>query len=426
MRLRGNVITENRGQILNDTRSTRHVPIPLLSTVALASPLALNLFVPAMPDATNSLGVDIHTMQLTFTCYLLTLAIGQLLAGPLADFFGRRPVLLWGLALHVVGSVVAGLAGDIISLVLGRILQALGGATAMALARTIIVDVYGRQGAAGKMGYMVMSIAIAQSIAPTLGGFLNLWYGWNSTFLLPVVMGASVAGLAWRWLPETCQQPSDNLRIGRVLGQYRQVLMSPEYLGYALSTTFIATAFYMFVGSAPYIVSDQLGGNSAQFGSWFLTVSLAFMAGSFLSTRLATRLDIDRMVMLGNGLSLAGTLLLLLVAIQDQQGIWALTFTGLFLPMALVTFGRGLSQPNAQSGAIASTTGAAGTASGLMGFIQLLTGATMAQLTPWLMHQSLVVLMGCITAAPILAMLAHRYSWQRRKVAHTEAACDNR
>ncbi|MDO6806811.1 MFS transporter, partial [Wenyingzhuangia sp. 1_MG-2023] len=77
------------------------VPMPLLSTVALASPLALNLFVPAMPDAARDLGVDIHIIQLTFTAYLLTLAIGQLLSGPLADHYGRKPVLLWGLALHV-------------------------------------------------------------------------------------------------------------------------------------------------------------------------------------------------------------------------------------------------------------------------------------------------------------------------------------
>lgn len=382
----------------------------LLSAMALTSPLALNLFVPAMPDAARSLGVDINTIQLTFTSYLLMLAVGQLISGPLADFFGRRPVLLWGLALHVIGSALAAVAQDITFLVAGRVLQALGGSTAMSLARTVIVDLYGRQGAAGKMGYMVMAIAIAQSIAPTLGGFLNLWYGWNATLVLPIVIGTTVMAATFKWLPETCEQKSDNLRLGRVLSQYGSVLTSSEYLGYALSTTFIATAFYMFVGSSPYIVVDQLGGNSAQFGSWFLTVSLAFMAGSFLSTRMAKWLNIDRMVMLGNGLSLVGAGLLLLFALESQ-----LSLTTLFLPMALVTFGRGFSQPNAQSGAIACATGSAGTASGLMGFIQLLTGGVMAQVTPWLMQQGLAVLMSCILAAPMLAICCHSYSWRRRR-----------
>jgi len=383
----------------------------LLSAMALTSPLALNLFVPAMPDAARSLGVDISTIQLTFTCYLLTLAIGQLISGPLADFFGRKPVLLWGLALHVIGSVLAASAQDISVLVAGRVFQALGGSTAMALARTVIVDIHGRQGAAGKMGYMVMAIAIAQSIAPTLGGFLNLWYGWNTTFILPIAIGSGVWLAALKWLPETCQQKSDNLKLGRVLRQYGSVLTSSEYLGYALSTTFIAAAFYMFVGSSPYIVINQLEGNSAQFGSWFLSVSFAFMAGSFLSTRLAQRLNIDRMVMLGNSLSLIGASLLLLFALKD-----ALTLGTLFLPMALVTFGRGFSQPNAQSGAIACATGSAGTASGLMGFIQLLTGGVMAQVTPWLMEQGLAALMSCILAAPLLAIGCHSYSWHRRRI----------
>jgi DHA1 family bicyclomycin/chloramphenicol resistance-like MFS transporter len=395
--------------------------MPLLSTVALASPLALNLFVPAMPDAARDLGVDIHIIQLTFTAYLLTLAIGQLLSGPLADHYGRKPVLLWGLALHVAGSVLAASANDITLLIAGRVLQALGGSAAMSLARTIIVDIHGRQGAAGKMGYMVMAIAIAQSIAPALGGFLNLWFGWSSTFILPLVIGIGVALAALKWLPETGQTTRNGLSPRRVFSQYRQVLGSSEYLGYVLSTTFIATVFYMFMGSSPYIVVDQLGGNSAQFGSWFLVVSLAFMAGSFLSTRLAQTLSIDHMVMLGNSLSLLGALWLWWFALQQSLSLWTL-----FVPMSLVTLGRGLSQPNAQSGAIGCTLAfpntAAGTASGLMGFIQLLTGAVMAQITPWLMHQGLVVFMGCMVTAPIMAMACHGYSWflrRQRTVART-------
>jgi MFS transporter, DHA1 family, multidrug resistance protein len=392
-------------------------PLPLLSTIALASPLALNLFVPAMPDAAQALETDINTIQMTFTAYLFTLALGQLVAGPLADFYGRRPVLISGLLLHSLGSLLAITANDVSWLIAGRVLQAAGGSTAMSLARTIIIDVYGREGASSKMGYMVMSIAIAQSVAPTLGGFLNLWYGWQSSFVIPLGIGLIVATLTWRYLPETCAQYSDNLRTGRVLSQYRQLLGSAEYLGYALSTTFIAAAFYMFVGSSPYLVVNQLGGNSAEFGSWFMVVSLAFMAGSFLSTRLARHLNIDQMVLLGNSLSLAGGLTLLACVIAGY-----LTLVSLFLPMAIVTLGRGLSQPNAQSGAIASSPGSAGTASGLMGFIQLISGSALAQLTPVLMASGLTHLMICLASAPALAMSAHGFAiWKRTREVENRA-----
>lgn len=389
-------------------------PVALLTLIAMASPLALNAFVPAMPDVALALKADIATIQLTFTCYLLTLAVGQLISGPLADYFGRRPVLLTGLGLHTLGSLLAASAHGVEILILGRILQALGGSTCMALARTIILDVHGRKGAAGRMGYVVMAIAIAQAIAPTIGGYLNLWHGWNSIFYLSVFMGALVWLVALRLLPETGETRSDNLRPGSIFRRYGQVLKSRQYLGYVLSTTSVAAAFYLFVGSSPYIVSHQLNGNSAQFGSWFLTVSLAFMAGSFLSTRLARLFNVDQMILGGNLLSLLGAAVLLSLSLLGQ-----LSFASLFLPMALVIFGRGLSQPNAQSAAISSTDSAAGTASGLMGFIQLLTGATIAQLVPLLLENGTTLVFVCILAAPMIALLSHYTAWRRRQTQGT-------
>ena len=373
----------------------------------MVSPLALNAFVPAMPDAAAALDADIATIQLTFTCYLLTLAIGQLITGPLADYFGRRPVLLTGLGLHTVGSLFAASADGVDMLIFGRILQALGGSTCMALVRAIILDVHGRQGAAGRMGYVVMVIAIAQAIAPTIGGYLNLWSGWNSIFYLSVFMGALVWLLALLMLPETSNERSDSLHLGGILKRYRNVLGSKQYLGYVLSTTAVAAAFYLFVGSSPYIVMGQLGGNSAQFGSWFLIVSLAFMAGSFLSTRLAQAFSVDQMILSGNLLSLLGAAFLVGLSVLSQ-----LSFAGLFLPMALLVFGRGLSQPNSQSAAINSSDRSSGTASGLMGFIQLMTGAAIAQLIPVLLEHGTTLVFGCILVAPIIALMAHASAWR--------------
>lgn len=385
--------------------------ITLLALIAMASPLALNAFVPAMPDTAVALDVDIATIQLTFTLYLLTLAIGQLIAGPLADYFGRRPVLLIGLGLHTVGSLFAASADGVDLLIVGRILQALGGSACMALVRAIILDAHGRQGAASRLGYVVMAIAIAQAVAPTIGGYLNLWSGWNSVFYLSVFMGALTWLVALRMLSETNDVRSDSLRLGSILQCYRSVLGSKQYLGYVLSTTAVAAAFYLFVSSSPYIVTRQLEGNSAQFGSWFLIVSLAFMAGSFLSTRLTNLLNADQMILSGNLLSLLGAAFLAGLSLLDQ-----LSFAGLFLPMALLIFGRGLSQPNAQSAAINSINGSAGTASGLMGFIQLITGAAIAQLVPVMLEYDTSLIFGCILIAPIIALLAHFSAWHRKRV----------
>ena len=393
----------------------RTLSIALMTVIAMASPLALNLFVPAMPDAARDLQTGVGVIQLSFTAYLFTLAFGQLLSGPLADHFGRRPILLGGLVLHTLGSLLAALAPDVSLLITGRVLQALGGSAAMVLARTMIIDIYGREGAAARMGYVVMAIAIAQTIAPTLGGHLNLWAGWQSIFYVSLGMGVLALLVATLQLPETCREKSDSLRLGPVVQRYAAVFSSGGYIGYALSTTFIAAAFYIFVGTAPYIV-DSLGGNSALFGTWFLAVSLAFMSGSFLSTRLARQASADQVMLLGNVFSLIGAMALLGFAIVGN-----LSYATLFLPMAVVTFGRGLSQPNAQSAAISCSPTSAATASGLMGFIQLLTGSVIAQLMPLLLGKSVLPIAVCICLAPVAALGAHYYALTRQRRTKAEA-----
>ena len=381
--------------------------LTLLTFIAMASPLALNAFVPAMPDAAVALNTDIATIQLTFTLYLFTLAVGQLLSGQLADYYGRRPVILTGFALHLAGSLLAALAGSIEALIVGRVLQALGGSAAMTLARTILLDTYGRSGAASRMGYLVMAIAVAQAIAPTIGGFLNLWSGWNSIFYLSVFMGSLVFLLALKFLPETTSEKSTSLSFMAILKRYSQVFSSGQYLGYVLSTTALAAAFYLFVGSSPYLVANQLNGNSADFGVWFLSVSFSFIVGGYLSTRLARFLSIDQTILLGNSLAILGASLLLGFALTAD-----LSFTRLFFPMAFIIFGRGLSQPNAQLAAISSSSGAAGTASGVMGFIQLFIGALIAQSVPYLLAININWVFGGILLATCLAFFTHFYSWK--------------
>lgn len=374
----------------------------LLIVIAMTSPLALNLFIPAMPAAVIALHTDIATMQLTYSFFLLTLAFGQLLSGPLADYFGRYPVLITGLIIHFFGCVFAILADDINLLIAARILQALGGSVCMSMARTMTLDIYGRDKSASKMSYLVMAIALSQTLAPTLGGYVNLYFNWQAVFIISSFIAFGVCLLASKQLTETCPEKSASLRVKQVLHQYSQVLKSKQYISYALSSTFIACAFYIFIGSAPYIVVNHLGGNSADFGNWFLIVALAFMLGSLCSGSLAKRFSINNMIFLGHTISLLGATTLLLL-----NNIGQLNYFSLFIPMSLLTFGRGLSQPSAQSAAIACALSRAGTASGLLGFIQLIIGAAIAQLTPLLMDYSINALFFIIFLAPILALITH-------------------
>lgn len=382
----------------------------LLIVIAMTSPLALNLFIPAMPSAVIALHTDIATMQLTYSCFLLTLAFGQLLSGPLADYFGRYPVLITGLIIHFFGCIFALLANDINLLIAARVLQALGGSACMSMARTMTLDLYGRDRSASKMSYLVMAIALSQTLAPTLGGYVNLYFDWQAIFIISATIAFGVCVLAIKQLTETCPQKSTSLKVNQVLDQYLQVLKSNQYIGYALSSTFIACAFYIFIGSAPYIVVNELGGNSADFGNWFLIVALAFMFGSICSGSLTKRFTINSMISIGHTISLLGATVLLLLNYVGE-----LNYFSLFIPMSLLTFGRGLSQPSAQSAAIACALSRAGTASGLLGFIQLIIGASIAQLVPLLMDYSINTLFFIIFLAPILALISHYLTVNTKK-----------
>ncbi|MFA7670371.1 MAG: MFS transporter, partial [Burkholderiaceae bacterium] len=154
----------------------------MLIAVAAVSPLGINLYLPSMPGMTVALGVDYAAVQFTLSVYLAAVALGQLVIGPISDRYGRRPVLLGGLIMFVLGSVVCMLAPSIGVLNVGRVIQALGGCAGIALSRAIVRDLYDRTQAASMIGYVTMGMAVAPMVAPTIGGLLEALHGWRAAF----------------------------------------------------------------------------------------------------------------------------------------------------------------------------------------------------------------------------------------------------
>jgi len=157
-------------------------PLWLLMMITLASPFAMNVFNPAMPDVVRDFGSRIDIVQLTLTLYIFTLGFSQLLCGALSDHFGRRPLMLIGMIIHLVGSLLAAVAWDVWVLIVGRILLALGGGATLLLVRTMILDATEKSEAGRLLSFIYMSVAIAQMVAPTMGGYLNYYLDWRYIF----------------------------------------------------------------------------------------------------------------------------------------------------------------------------------------------------------------------------------------------------
>jgi|SRR5690606_21812777 len=353
----------------------RKPPIAILVAVSAIGPLALNIFLPSIPSLARYYQVDYGTIQLTFTLYLVGLAVSQLFYGPLSDRFGRRPLLLGGLALFVVASTICALAPPLELLVVARILQAVGGCSGIVLSRAIVRDLYGRDKAASMIGYITMAWVLAPMMAPSLGGLLDVHFGWEASFFVVAAAGllAFLAGL--RWLHETnVREGSAGSPLELVRG-FGKLLGSLRYLGYALPTAFTSAVFFSFLAGAPYLTIEVMQLSPVTYGLWFILVSLGYFLGNLASGRFSERVGVDRMILIGTLLALGG------VAVTTAAGLGGfLTPWTLFVPMMLVSIGNGMSIANGLAGSVSVYPAMAGAASGLAGFMQMGLGAASAQL----------------------------------------------
>jgi DHA1 family bicyclomycin/chloramphenicol resistance-like MFS transporter len=350
--------------------------LALLIAMAGMSSLSLNILVPAMPGLAAKLAADAAHVQLTVSLYLVGLAAAQLVFGPLSDRFGRRPVVLAGLALATIASTAAIFAASIASLVIARVAQSLGASTGQTIGRAIIRDLYDRQHAASMIGLVTSVVVLMPMVAPLIGGILDTLFGWEAIFAFTAAVSFAVCAWAMLDLPETRNLSLAPNSERHFRADLAALATSPRFFGYALCAGLGSAPFFSFLGAAPHIVVSMLGRTSAEYGLWFFVPSVGFMAGNFAISRLTTRFGIDALIRWGIALTIAGCLLNVLVYVALPG--WDM-FT-IFLPQIIIGFGNGLLLPTSIAGAVSIRPQVAGTASGVTGFIQMGIAAVAAQL----------------------------------------------
>ena len=377
----------------------------LLTALVALGPLSTDMYLPALPTLMRAFGAGVAPAQFTLSVFLMGFAFGQLLIGPLSDRFGRRPVLLWGMALYAVASVVCATAGDFQQLTAARLFQALGACCGPVVGRAVVRDVYGRERAARMFAYMAMAMAAAPAVAPMIGGFLTQWPGWRGIFLVLGLVGAGLALAVALMLSET--NPNLNpeaVRPGRLLANYRLLLGDRRYCGYVLCVTGVFSSLFAFISGSSFVLIDGFGLSPVMYGLSFGVVVLGYMAGSYHSGRRTLRLGIARMIVVGLWVANGGGLLGLALGLAGVGGVPAIV-----VPAALVMAGAGLVLPNAMAGAIAPFGEMAGTASALLGFFQMLFAALAGIVIGQFGGESAVPMMLGIVLANLLATLA--YLW---------------
>lgn len=350
-------------------QTVRYTPIWLLVLITISGTLAMHMFVPALPDAATSLRVSASDMQLTISIYIIGLACGQLVYGPLSDSLGRRPMLLVGLSLYTGAGVVALFSQSIQVLVVARLVQALGGCAGLALGRAIVRDISDADDAVRSLALLNLMMMVGPGFAPLLGSGLVMLGGWRMVFALLTVLGAVTLTLTWRLIPET-GRPTGRLSV-KVLGlDYLTLLRSPSFLGYAIGGGCATTSIYAFIAAAPFIVTRQLQQPLHDVGIYLGLLIAGMAIGNALTRRLVVSFKIERFLIGGNLISLAsGALLLAIVVTGHLTGFWTVSL------MFLFALGAGTASPASLSKALGVDSRLVGSAAGLYGFTQMSVGA---------------------------------------------------
>ncbi|HEX4192864.1 MAG TPA: multidrug effflux MFS transporter [Stellaceae bacterium] len=341
----------------------------------MIGPLSIHLFLPVMPAVKTAFAISDALAELTFSVTLFTMAIVTLFYGSLSDRYGRRPVLLAGLALFVIGSALSAFAVSVAMLIAGRVIQAIGAGCGLTLSRAIARDAYGPEALVKAIAYLTMAYTIGPLIAPTFGGVLMDIFGWRAAFWFALLSGIAILVTSYLTLFETRHRGETPSRHTPVLAQYVALLGNARFVAYALQPGAMSFGFFAIAAASPLLMRDLLGMGGVEYGLYFMMFPIGYTSGNWISVRLSGRAPVDTMVLLGSVIAF------LIFAAQA-----ALILAGnlspllIFLPGGLVSFAQGVSMPNAQAGAMRIEPTLAGTAAGLGVFMQMFLPAVSSEL----------------------------------------------
>ncbi|MEP4377938.1 MAG: multidrug effflux MFS transporter [Alphaproteobacteria bacterium] len=346
----------------------------LMGLLVSFAPMTIDLYLPAMPLMARELKTDAESIQLTLSVYMLGFAVAQTIFGPISDRYGRKPVIMFGTSIYLVASVACALATSVEQLIVFRLFQAIGAAAGPVVARAVVRDMFTREEAARMYAVVMTVVAIAPVIAPVLGGFIVVWFGWRANFWILTGFGASAMLLIIVMLPETNKALDPGAtRIGQMLRNFGSMLSNRAYAGYVLTIMGNFSGLFAYLLGASFVLVDQLGMSPTAFGLSFGFASVGFMSGAFLGSRIVRHMGVERMCLMGTFCSATGGALVFGLIWSDVISIWSI-----ILPTVVYFFGMGVSQPNIQAGAVSPYPQMAGAAASLLGLAQYVSAGLLS------------------------------------------------
>lgn len=364
----------------------------VLALISGLGPISIHVVVPILPSIKTAFGASNTVTQFTLTLGVVTMALATIGFGPAADRYGRKPIALFGLILFILGSAICVWSPNIEVLIAGRIVQAIGGAAGVVVSRAIIRDMFSREETARVLGQVMSIVVLAPVLAPVIGGFIVEFAGWQYVFILAGAMGVLALVVALPSLPETHTPTAGTNLFVQMFRAYPSLLRTPAFIAYAGYAGCGMGIFMVVAGGVPFLMVEVFDRSPSAFGLFFMCLTASFLIGTFLSSRYTERFGLDRMVRLGSTGAALSAVTIPILFLAGVNSPWAI-----FAPGLLMGFSHGLAMPNAQAGGVSVNPQLAGSASGLMMFLQMGIGAGFGQIAGMVPHSSplpVVILIG--------------------------------
>ncbi|WP_374980836.1 Bcr/CflA family multidrug efflux MFS transporter [Pseudomonas solani] len=381
--------------------------ILLLAALVAFGPLSIDMYLPSLPLIASDLAASEAQVQMSIGLFLAGLCLGMLLYGPLSDRFGRRPLLLGGIALYLIASLGCALAAEVEQLLAWRLLQALGGAAASVLARTIVRDLFPLGDAARVLSLMHLVTMLATLVAPLLGGYLMLLAGWRSLFLLLMAFSGLCLALVALKVPESHPPQARSRSLGAAFLAYGHLALRPRALGYIFCMGSGFAGMFAFITASPFVYIGHFGVSPQGYG-WLFGLNIAgIILATTLNARLVGRLGPRRLLFLGALVAATAGLALALLVGLGLGGLVAIVVC-----VALYVSVTGMLGANCLASLLAEFPERAGAAAGLAVATQFGLGTAASALVGCLHDGTALpmalVMAGCGACCLVAALFARR------------------
>lgn len=366
--------------------------------------MSIDMYLPGLPAIAADFGVETSAAQFTLSSFFIGLALGQAIHGPLADRYGRKPPLYIGLTLYAIASIGCALTTDIVTLIILRFIQAIGGCAGIVIARAVVRDCCDALTAARVFSLLMLIMGLAPILAPFIGGWILWFAGWRAIFVVLALFGLGCLCAVWRLLPET--RPADTLvstGIGPALRVYGELLGDRRFMGYVLSGGFAHAGMFAYITGSPHVFIEVYGVSAQNFGWLFGLNALGLITSSQVNRRLLLHHSTDTLLRRANRATVLLGLGMLLIAANSWGGL-----PGLLALLFCYSVSLGFTAPNAMANALAHQGQRAGSASALIGALQFGVATLASMLVGLAGGGSALPMAAVIASCGLLAYVTHR------------------